>query len=29
METINANDLVSGAVQGGVDDGSGQESGAA
>ena len=28
METINANDIVSGAVQGGVDDGSGQEGGA-
>ena len=29
METINANDIVSGAVEGGVDDGSGQSSGAA
>jgi ABC-type sugar transport system permease subunit len=28
METINANDLVSGSMQEGVDDGSGQESGA-
>ena len=28
METINANDMVSGTVQGGVDDGSGQENGA-
>ncbi len=28
METINANDIVSGAIQGGVDDGSGQESSA-
>jgi ABC-type sugar transport system permease subunit len=28
METINANDIVSDAVEGGVDDGSGQEAGA-